>query len=1799
MVAATFRKLTCMAVLAVLIAVWGCAGTSDKTSDDVASDANSMADTNADTIPLADTPADLAGDQLVPTEVSADSLVDSATDLADDALADAVAEVTPDALPDLHAEVSADTNLADSGEVEEPCPDSDFDTICDDVDICPGGNDTIDTDGDGTPNDCDECSSLDDSDGDGVVDDCDDCPGFNDSIDGNENGVPDGCEACYPNPCKYKEHSSCDPFTGTCDCKDGWCDIDDICLADGENHPDSGCLFCDLDAEPTEWSVRPAESLCRGAVGPCDMPEACDGENPACPADEFTNPGTECGASEDPCSGADTCDGMGSCLSNNLDLGTVCGDSDDLCLLSDTCDGEGSCLDNGFSPIGTFCGEGPGECSAQDACDGEGFCIPNHFDEGHPCGDTGTECRAQDVCDGAGLCADMGVEEAGSLCGVAPSECSAQDSCDGEGNCAANDEPAGSPCGDAATECVLQDTCDTHGQCDDNGFAEASTPCGEPLAQCSEEDTCDEAGNCLPLDLQAGSPCDDDQPSTYNDQCHPDLSCSGEAFSSCLKALEGGLIEDGIYWLDLDGPGPGSAVEAWCDMTNAGGGWMLVAVYGDSGRPEAWSGAAFPRPGASYYGELSGAIFDVEQNNVDLASYSTNASALWSLNGADVMLYVGGNTDSYAMAHLPGGCNPFDSTTVCQENTWGPFPLFAADGTRLSDNGYACTTAHGQPPFEQDPYDEFGLQLLDGLDGAEELHCNQGSSSLGHQGLGRVFVTLESSSGSGWDHGVHSHWALTGDYNQPGALLIRESTDCLDGDFDGICTADDLCPNQYDPEQEDANDNSVGDRCEFQDCLAIREAGAESGDGLYWIDPDGAHGNEPVQVYCNMSEAGGGWTLAAIYGTDERPAEWTGNSYPRPGASNYGALATTIFDWDENDGEVANYSLDVGLSAGSEGVEIMAYVGGTTDDFVVASLPGGCNFFDGESVCAENSYGPFFIYRSDGRVATETGYACTTAHGGPGFEADPHDEFGLHLLDGGDSSVELHCNVGAGGGGHEGMGRIFATLEESSGAHWATGVDSHWNGDGQVEQPGALFVRRANGCNDNDLDGICDEADSCPYAQDPKQLDDNDNGTGDACEPRDCLTILQNGGSPENGIYWIDPDGPGGEPAHPTLCAMSLAGGGWSAAAIYGLDGRPSEWSGNDYPRPGASYYGKPTTAILSQASNDCCIGNFSLDASPMWTDEGLEILLWAGGSTDDFAIVTLPPECNVFDGTMTCPENVLGPLEVRLSDGSLLTDQAYACTTAHGGDPFTEDPFDEFGLQLVDGLDGIEELHCNRGSTDLGHENLGRIFATLEASKFFPSPWTQGLVSHWSETGETAIPGALFVRSPDADCKDPDSDFVCDDVDNCPGLPNGNQKDGDEDGVGDACDSCVEAHNPDQLLEVDPVDGECKEGFVRYVRDQDNDGFPLPDQVRCLCQLPVEPGWIPEDGQDGDCDDTKATVYPGAPEQCNGLDDDCDLETDEEGPLLDEQCPPTYPKRYVDADKDGYGVVGGVPRCLCAGDGLHTSTHNSDCNDTDDAVKPNAKETCATEYDDNCNGDTNDKNATDCALFYRDVDKDGYGGSGACYCVATATYFLPTSTDCNDSKSGVNPGAKENCSTGDDDDCDGDTNDKDALNCKQFYWDDDMDGYYPSGAPSKCLCKGYGQVSATKPGDCCGTDNASYPGAPYKSYFKTACGNYDYNCDGKETLQATAVMKLKWNYAPEEGQFTTCVYKYVYCDGMAEVESAGWLGAAPACGQKGAWVGADPQYYHMDECWCYFYVFGCDGPYCDWKSKEQYQECQ
>ncbi|MEJ2032932.1 MAG: cytochrome c3 family protein [Deltaproteobacteria bacterium] len=132
---------------------------------------------------------------------------------------------------------------------------------------------------------------------------------------------------------------------------------------------------------------------------------------------------------------------------------------------------------------------------------------------------------------------------------------------------------------------------------------------------------------------------------------------------------------------------------------------------------------------------------------------------------------------------------------------------------------------------------------------------------------------------------------------------------------------------------------------------------------------------------------------------------------------------------------------------------------------------------------------------------------------------------------------------------------------------------------------------------------------------------------------------------------------------------------------------------------------------------------------------------------------------------------------------------------------------------------------------------------------------------------------------------------------------------------------------------------------------DADNDGFTAIGSC---------------EGSADDCDDNNPNVYPGAPEICDGLDNNCDGQIDEG-------------LTAVDADGDGYSSIGS-----CGGSA-------DDCNDDDASIHPGATETYGDGIDQDCDG--------------KDVDPTNEAVCFGCHSVVIVnrahTYVSPPDSSC------------------------------------------------------------------------------------------------------------------------------------------------------------------------------------------------------
>jgi hypothetical protein len=350
--------------------------------------------------------------------------------------------------------------------------------------------------------------------------------------------------------------------------------------------------------------------------------------------------------------------------------------------------------------------------------------------------------------------------------------------------------------------------------------------------------------------------------------------------------------------------------------------------------------------------------------------------------------------------------------------------------------------------------------------------------------------------------------------------------------------------------------------------------------------------------------------------------------------------------------------------------------------------------------------------------------------------------------------------------------------------------------------------------------------------------------------------------------------------------------------------------------------------------------------------------------------------------------------------------------------------------------------------------------------------------------------------------------------VSTCDGAPEGYVSDATD------CNDADGAVNPGATEVCNGIDDNCDgnidEGVQNtYYADMDGDTYGDAGSTTMACSAPE--GYVSDAT---DCNDADGAVNPGATEVCNGIDDNCDGNTDE-------GVENTY---YADADGDTYGDAGSTTMACSAPEGYVSDA--TDCNDADGAVNPGATEVCNS-IDDNCDGNTDEGVEN---TYYADADGDTYGDAGSTTMACSAPEgYVSDATDCNDADGAVNPGATEVCN-GIDDNCDGNT-DEGVQNT--YYADADGDTYGDAGSTTMACSAPEGYVSDAT--DCNDADGAVNPGAT------EVCNGIDDNCDGNidEGLTFTTY------YADADGDtYGDAASTVTTCDGAPE----GYVSDATDC---------------------------------------------
>ena len=361
-----------------------------------------------------------------------------------------------------------------------------------------------------------------------------------------------------------------------------------------------------------------------------------------------------------------------------------------------------------------------------------------------------------------------------------------------------------------------------------------------------------------------------------------------------------------------------------------------------------------------------------------------------------------------------------------------------------------------------------------------------------------------------------------------------------------------------------------------------------------------------------------------------------------------------------------------------------------------------------------------------------------------------------------------------------------------------------------------------------------------------------------------------------------------------------------------------------------------------------------------------------------------------------------------------------------------------------------------------------------------------------------------------------------------------------------DDCDDADASRHPEADERCNAIDDDCDgdvdEGAIDasvFYTDADADGFGDPEAPIEACEAPT--GAVSDDT---DCDDDASSTFPGSPELCNDVDDDCDGSVDEEA-----DDAPTW---YADTDGDTYGDPGVTVTQCDAPEGYVANA--DDCDDAQELAYTGADEVCD-EVDNDCDGTVDNDDALDALMWYGDADGDGYGNAAfeRTACEQPADY-VDNAGDCDDTEELAYTGATEVCDEVDND-CDGTVDNDDAADADTWYADTDADGYGdPDVSTTACEQPESYVANAT---DCDDDEVLAYTGAV------EVCDEVDNDCDGTADND-DAVDADTWyadtdsdGYGDPDASKTACEQPSAYVensDDCDDTEELAYTGADEVC---------------------------------------------
>ncbi|MCK0109159.1 PQQ-dependent sugar dehydrogenase [Flavobacteriaceae bacterium S0825] len=247
------------------------------------------------------------------------------------------------------------------------------------------------------------------------------------------------------------------------------------------------------------------------------------------------------------------------------------------------------------------------------------------------------------------------------------------------------------------------------------------------------------------------------------------------------------------------------------------------------------------------------------------------------------------------------------------------------------------------------------------------------------------------------------------------------------------------------------------------------------------------------------------------------------------------------------------------------------------------------------------------------------------------------------------------------------------------------------------------------------------------------------------------------------------------------------------------------------------------------------------------------------------------------------------------------------------------------------------------------------------------------------------------------------------------------------------------------------------------WYEDADNDTFGNPNVSQTATTQPS--GYVADNT---DCDDRNPNINPNATEiPDNNIDEDCDgfdLKT-----------------WYEDADNDTFGNPDVSQTATTQPSGYVSD--NTDCDDTNPNINPNATEIPNNNIDENCDG-------LDELIWYEDADNDTFGNPNVSQTAASQPNgYVADNTDCDDTNPNINPNVTEIPDNNIDENCDG-------FDLKTWYEDADNDTFGNPDVSQTATTQPIGYVSDNT--DCDDTNPNINPIAT-----EIPNNDIDENCDG------------------------------------------------------------------------------------------------